>query len=377
MRVATRVGIALVLVLGLMGLAPTAAEANPSGEVRPIIEKRSFPDPSVARFRQGLVAVSTGPLAPRAWLPGPGAAWRDIGSALKKRPAWSTTGKIWAADIVKAKGRWLLYYSITVKGLHRQGRCIGVAVAPTPLQPFVNKSKHPLVCPRKAKAPRARDLASAEFPRKGVIDPSAFVSATGKRYLLYKTQGKPSTIRMVRLTGSGLRKMPGKKSREILRVPQTIENPVLLQRRHRFFLFTSEGDYTHCGYHTSWRSAGSLGRLSKVRRHRLLSGVQGEVCGPGGADIVDLATGPVVFYHGWTCYSRDHSCPQSFRVSRHSKMRPKRSTYAAPLRWAGRKPRAGTAFTFSGPPEESPEEPDPPGLPLPLVLRQSPAVRLF
>ncbi len=373
MRVVTRVWIALALLVGLMAVAPTATFAKPSNDVRPIIKKRSFPDPSVERFRKGLIAVSTGPRAPRAWLPRPGGAWRNIGPALKKRPAWSTTGKVWAADIVKADGKWLLYYSITVRGLHREGRCIGVAVARTPLQPFVNVSKRPLVCPREAKAPRARDLSSPQYPRKGVIDPSAFVGANGARYLLYKTQGKPSTIRMVRLTRSGQQKMPGSRSREILRVPRTIENPVLVQRRHRFFLFTSEGDYTHCGYHTSWRSASSLSRLSKVRRHRLLSGVEGEVCGPGGADIVDLPSGPAVFYHGWTCYRRDVACPRRFNASRHSGMRSKRSTYAAPLKWAQGKPRAGTAFKMAEPHSNTTEDTESSGLPWPLSLR--PALR--
>lgn len=373
MYAVTRVWIVLLLVLGLVGSVSTIAVAEPSDEIRPIIAKRSFPDPSVAKFRSGLIAVSTGPRAPRAWLPEPGAAWRNIGPALRERPAWSTTGKIWAADIVKARGQWLLYYSITVKGLHRQGRCIGVATASSPLESFVNVGRKPLVCPRKARAPRAYDLASKQFSRQGVIDPSAFVADNGKRYLLYKTQGKPSTIRMVRLTDSGLRKMPRTTSREILRVPATIENPVLVQRKHRFYLFTSEGNYARCGYHTSWRSAARLGRLDSAPRRRLLTGVAGEVCGPGGADIVDLPSGPVVFFHGWTCYGRDRACGRNFHKTRNRSLDPKRSTYAAPLKFVGRKPRAGEPLTFTTVPEsrEPDQEPAGPGLPPLFPLRST------
>ena len=203
MYVAIRVALLLMTVAlsGVGGIGP--AQAGRAHDVRPIIEKRSFPDPSVERFRDGLIAVSTGPLAPRAWQERAGAPWRDIGPALLQRPAWSTTGQIWAADIIEGEDQWLLYYSITVRGLRHQGRCIGVATAPTPLEPFVNVGRKPLVCPRKAKAPRAYDLASREFPRRGVIDPSAFTDPMGRRHLLYKTQGRPSTIRMV-LGGSGV-----------------------------------------------------------------------------------------------------------------------------------------------------------------------------
>ncbi|MEJ7832389.1 MAG: family 43 glycosylhydrolase [Nocardioides sp.] len=358
--------VALAVVVSLAGAAP----AREGDEVAPHLPDRDFADPAVAAYKMGLIAVATGEKAKRAWQYKPDRKWRDIGPALLERPAWSTTGKVWAADIVQAGDQWLLYYAITVRGLRRQSRCIGVAVAPTPLDQFRPLGRHPLVCPKQARAPRAADqVHGAVQPREGVIDPSAFVDDNGDRYLLYKTQGDPATIRILPLDASGTDKAAGERSRELVRGPDTIENPVLVRSGPGFVLFTSEGDFSDCGYRTTWRYAGSLEQLDRVKRHRLFRQLGDQVCGPGGADLVRLASGAeLIFFHGWTCYDTPTACEPDFHLRRHSSRRPIRSTYAAELRWEGTSPRVGALLPPpAGPPvvEPEPDPPVPPPPPLP------------
>lgn len=353
--------VALAVVVGPAGAAPAAYQDDAAA---PHLPQRDFADPAVAAYKKGLVAVATGQKAKRAWQYKPDRKWRDIGPALLERPRWSTTGKVWAADIVQAGDRWLLYYAVTVRGLRRQSRCIGVAAAPTPLDQFRPLGRHPLVCPKRARAPRAADqVHGAVQPREGVIDPSAFVDANGDRYLLYKTQGYPSTIRILPLDASGTGKAAGERSQELVRSRDTIENPVLVRSGPGYVLFTSEGEFSDCGYRTTWRYAGRLERLDRVRRHRLFRPLRDQVCGPGGADLVRLASGAnLIFFHGWTCHDAPTACRPGFRLGRHGHRRPIRSTYAAELLWEGTSPRVGALLPPpAGPPAVEPEpEPEPP-----------------
>jgi len=76
---------------------------------------------------------------------------------------------------------WLLYFSALVRGLSPDGRCIGVATAPTPLSSFT-PAQRPLVCPSAAEGKPASDPVNPPgVPTPaGVIDPDSHTTAQGR-----------------------------------------------------------------------------------------------------------------------------------------------------------------------------------------------------
>lgn len=326
------------------GPAPAQEPTAPRAAAAAAVNTDGFPDPTVVEHAGGFVAVVTGPYAPRAIAPAAAGPWTWIAPALPVLPAWASAEGIWASDLVQAGGRWVLYFSAPVRGLGGNGRCIGVATASDPTQTFV-PSARPLVCPRQADVPAAPDQVGTtpgtpprRLPRGGVIDPSGFVDGS-KRYLLYKTQGKPSSIRALRLTGDGTRKLPKQRSWELLRASHTIENPELVRHQGALVLFLSEGSYRGCGYRTTWRRSPSL-KEWRTRHSGLLIRPDGpDICGPGGADVVPTSTGRrLVFLHGWTCWPEQITCPRGRDLERNTQLGARRSIFAGWLFWNGRRP---------------------------------------
>ncbi|RYP85330.1 hypothetical protein EKO23_12660 [Nocardioides guangzhouensis] len=311
----------------------------------PLIWERGFADPAVVEVGDGLLGVATGARnVGRASAARPGGPWSDLPVAFEVEPSWVVPGQqVWAPDLARVDGRWLLYYAVRVEGVGATGRCIAVAEAPSPDVTFTPLDERPLVCPARATTPTASDTLWARarsLPQQGVIDPSLF-RRRGRLYLLYRTQGVPSTIRMVRLAASGTRVAPRQRSRELVRSPGIIENPVLVQRRG-FVLFTSEGWFGHCRYRTRWQRSGSLWDWGESRPRVLLDRASTGLCGPGGADVLRTSTGATrIFFHGWVCKDSPTPCPAGFRIEEGvSKPGSRRALYGARLGWT----RAGRPY---------------------------------
>lgn len=273
----------MALMVSVAGGPVEAHQAEASAKAAPVFRTGGFADPSVARYAGGYLAISTGPHVQRAISRTPQGPWHRIKPALPVLPRWAKRNQaIWAADLVQTRaGGWRLYYSALVG--HGLRRCIGVATAPTARSQFHPLGGRPLVCP----------------PR-GAIDPSAFTSRRGTPYLLFKTQGLPSTIRLLPLTRDGRHRAHHARSRMLLRSRHVVENPVLLQRGRHLVLFTSEGHFGDCRYRTTWRSSRRLDHLRRAHPHSLLRRANTGVCGPGGADVVRGGLNhPLVFFHGW------------------------------------------------------------------------------
>lgn len=306
------VALAVGLVLELGGTA--VASPPPLTRVTPLLHRDKFADPSVASFSRGFVAVSTGYLAPRAVSRSPRGPWRPVRRALLDLPRWARSDQIWAPDLVQARHGWLLYYAAVA---HGKRRCIGVAAAKNVLGTFHPLGKHPLVC-----------------PPQGAIDPSGFRRSRGGRYLLFKTQGNPTSIRVLRLSRDGRRRGRHAHARILLRSRHTIENPVLVRHRNHLVLFTSEGYFGSCDYRTTWRRTRHLFGWRHARPHPLLRRRNTRICGPGGADLLTAGrSAPVVYFHGWTCGHGRRPCPHRFRLGRTRRPWARRVLYAAHLRW--------------------------------------------
>lgn len=282
------------------GVAGASDERARAPYPQPVLTTAPVGDPSLARTGKGTVMVVTGTLVPRArWDAGKG--WRWTRPALRRLPSWARSGGVWAADIARVGGGWRLYYSAPVAGLGRYGRCIGVAVAPSAYARFRPVGKRPLVCPPRAKTPHALDPVPGGkgLPKRGIIDPSLLID-DGRPYLLYKTDGIPSSIRLLPLNGRGTAPRRGERSRELLRSTGVIENPTVMRDGDDYLLLTSEGDYSRCTYRETWRRSASLTDWSGAVGRRLLTrGSTGGLCGPGGADVLVTGTRTTLWFHGW------------------------------------------------------------------------------
>ena len=341
--------VALIMVVACGLTLETASESTAAApgplasmplRIKPVFHTRGFADPTVVPYAHGYVAVSTGWKAPRAVAKTPRGPWRQVRPALTDLPRWVRSPVIWAADLSHVRHRWVLYYAAVAHGTHR--RCIGVATAKHAIDQFRPVGRTPLVCPR----------------RGGVIDPSAFAGRKDRRYLLYKTQGNPATIRLVRLSRDGRHRFHPHhhakhhahhrhhhrhhhrvaRSHVLLRSQTTIENPELVRHGRHLVLFASEGYYGGCGYHTTWRRSRHLLDWRRARPHAMLHREGTRICGPGGADVV---SGPrhrqVVYFHGWSCGGRP--CPGYFLMDRGRRPSAHRVLYAAHLRWHHGMPR--------------------------------------
>lgn len=310
---------------------------------RPLFWGQSFPDPSIVVDGTRWFGVATGVRARTRSSPSQYGGWTAGAPLLARKPAWARTGFVWAPDLERAPdGSWLAYFSVPVTGLTDQDdRCIGVATSPALDVAFTPDDRAPLVCPAAASTPPADDrVPKARLRRRGVIDPSSYIAADGRRFLLYRTQGEPSSIRIVRLMESGLRAQP--RSTELLRDRGILENPVLVDRGGYHHLLLSRGDYATCRYATVWRRSRSLKRgYDDAEQHVLLDRATTGICGPGGADYVPAMPGSAnrLFLHGWVCDAVNGPCPSGYSQRNDLVRRGDRVLYAATLRWSAAGPR--------------------------------------
>lgn len=334
-------GLLAGLLAGLLGAGPVAAAPAP------VVWDDHVGDPSVIRTPRGLVIVATGPEIGRLHQAGK-REWTWVDPALTRRPSWSRRGDIWAADVARLGRRYVLYYAAPVRGLGENGRCIGVAVARTPLERFRPVGRAPLVCPSGARTPAAADPVAdgvPGLPKKGVIDPSLYVEG-GQPHLLYKTDGVPSSIRILPLTGDGLSVLPGATSSTLLDSPGVVENPVVVRRPEGYYLFLSEDDYSRCSYRTTWLRSTSLTDWSAATAPPvdpaappaygvLLDQAGTGLCGPGGADVLVEGDRATVYFHGWTCRHSRRPCDGPRFKAFHRGGPTVRALYAARLTFTG------------------------------------------
>lgn len=333
---------AFLVLTGLLALPGAGTAGTAVGRPRPLLWSASVGDPSVVKVGDRRVVVATGPEVSRAYKD-PGKGWRWTGPVLARRPTWArATGEIWAADLARIGDRWVLYYSVPVGGLGPHGRCIGTAVARRALDPFRPVGTRPLVCPARADVPRAADPVHVPgLPRRGAIDPSVH-QERGRPYLLYKTDGVPSSIRLLPLSVSGLNPRrganPAQPSTELVRSTGVIENPVLLRRGGDYYLFTSEGDFARCSYRQTWRRSTSLTAWTGARAGVLLSRARtGGLCGPAGGDILVEGTTTTIYFHGWV-RTGTTTPPGGGFWAWEGRRKAIRALYAARLRFPGRIP---------------------------------------
>ncbi|SES89453.1 family 43 glycosylhydrolase [Prevotella sp. kh1p2] len=262
----------------------------------PII-KTSLPDPTVVRAPDGhfyLYATEDVHNVP-IYRSDDLVNWTYQGTAFtdETRPKMVPGGGIWAPDINRADGQYLLYYSKSEWG--GEWDCgIGVATAAAPTGPFTDRGKL---------------FISKEIGIQNCIDPF-YIEDGGHKYLFW---GSFHGIYGVELTPSGLALYPGAKPVQI--AGNQMEATYIHKRDGYYYLFGSAGaccngansDYRIiCG-----RSSNLFGPYLTRSGKRMLDGesdllLQGNdrVAGPGhNAEFVtDDAGQDWIIYHG---YRRD------------------------------------------------------------------------
>ncbi|GAB4011230.1 glycoside hydrolase family 43 protein [Nocardioides ultimimeridianus] len=333
----------VALVLGCSLLLGTPAEGSGRHSARrsavpaPVLRGHAFGDPAVVSVGSARIMVATGEGVVRGTLARGARHWHWESHALRRLPRWAAPGPVWGPDLARiGRHHWVLYFAARVRGLGAGAHCIGTAISRSPYGRFQPTDRRPLVCQAGAHAPRAYDLArvARHLPRRGVIDPSYFRDRRGRSYLLYKTAGRPSTIRIVPLARGGLARRPHTHSVALVRSGGIVENPAMVRRGRHYYLFTSEGVWSSCGYHEMWRASRLL-RSWGGSGHTLLTrrSTHG-LCGPGGADVAGPRHRQTVYFHGWV----RRGTGQPLRSSRYAGRGSRRAMYAARLRWRHGRP---------------------------------------
>ena len=315
--------------LTVVATGPATAAVEPAPTPQPVFATTTgeAADPGLVRDGNEYYAFLTGgPLARVISANTPQGPWVEQANALSRWGAWASgKGAVWAPDVVHTSAGWVLYYAAIAKGFAGQ-RCIGTAVSDSPAGPY-EPADSPLICPLLGGEDPAADRPDLTA---GVIDPSPFQASDGKRYLLYKTQKTPGTLRMFPVSDDGLHGR-GEVSHELVRHADSIENPVMVQRGDSYVLFAAANWYDQCKYSTVWRRSDDMWSFADKEEHVLLDQASTGLCGPGGADVVASGNGPDrIFLHAWVCGDQGTPCDYEGQVTDPTK---RRVIYAATLTW--------------------------------------------
>lgn len=148
-------------------------------------------------------------------------SWSFVGTAFTDatRPQWNPNGGIWAPDINRINGRYVLYYAKSEWG--GEWTCgIGVASSDNPQGPFTDHGAM---------------FISEEIGVKNSID-AFYIEDNGKKYLFW---GSFRGIYGIELTDDGLAIKPGAKLQKI--ASEQMEATYIHKRGDYYYLFGSAG----------------------------------------------------------------------------------------------------------------------------------------
>ncbi|HEY3140914.1 MAG TPA: family 43 glycosylhydrolase [Acidimicrobiales bacterium] len=202
--------------------------------------------------------------------------WELVGNALAGLPGWASPHATWAPSVLPRGGGYVVYYTVREAATQRQ--CISRAVASSPAGPFRDDSAGPLMC---------------QFG--GSIDPSPFVDADGRAYLLWKAEAVgdvPPVIWSQELTGDGLGLTVS--AQQLLSVDRSfergvVEAPSMVREGGTYFLLYAAADWNSRNYSTAYATcAGPAGPCTKPADGRILTSGQ-RIAGPGGVEVFRAA----------------------------------------------------------------------------------------
>jgi arabinan endo-1,5-alpha-L-arabinosidase len=176
--------------------------------------------------------------------------WAYLGDVFAATPGWVAPGTpLWAPDIHVFDGRYYLYYAAPYTALPGGGSAIGVATAPSPAGPWVDRGA-PVVAPE--------DAPCCPGARRAAIDPAVVVDDTGQRYLFFGSFFGGIAARP--LSADGLHTDA---AREVAIAHQDrYEGAFVVRHGGYYYLFVSAGDCCSAGSQTGYSVF--VGRSSAV-----------------------------------------------------------------------------------------------------------------
>jgi beta-xylosidase len=309
----------------------------------PVFEQ-NFPDAFILPNGSEFIAYSTndGPNVPVAFstdlvhwsfASDPARPGKQL-DALPKLGSWAKEGFTWAPEVLHLAGHYLLYY--TASDRQKNAQCIGVAVAGSPLGPFVDSNAGPIVC---------------QTELGGSIDADPFRDADGKLYLYFKNDGNRVHARTslwgqpLSPDGLSVTGVPA----ELLKDDQgweerVVEAPSMVRSPGGYELFFSGGFFGWnpeegglspyaMGFATC---AGPLGPCAASSQNPILHSFNdrdaGCLSGPGHQSVFTLGARTFISFHAW----------EATRGCR--KQDDRRYLYVAPLFWKDGKPHIGPSL---------------------------------
>lgn len=320
------------LLLAAAAFACPATAKAPDPQFVPVFQE-NFPDAFVlpvgdgeylayaTNDRQNVPIAVSRDLTSWQFVRNPDGSKRD---AMPTLASWAKPGFTWAPEVIKAGGKYVLYYTANHRAKDKQ--CIGAAVSPDPRGPFVDSAAQPLVC---------------QFELGGSIDADAFRDRDGKLYLYWKSDGnrvgKPSHLFGMALSPDGLAPAGqpadlGIGDREEWK-QKVVEAPTMLLTPNGYAMLYSGGYF---GWNQDQRlspyamnfalCSGPLGPCRDGAKLPFLysysdAGRTGCLSGPGHQSVFRAQGGTFISFHGWAA-TRD--C---------RKDGDKRVMYIAPFGW--------------------------------------------
>jgi hypothetical protein len=200
--------------------------------------------------------------------------WEMVGNALASVPFWAARGSTWAPAVLARGGGYVAYY--TVRDTTSGNQCISSAVASSPAGPFRDDSWGPLVC---------------QHEHGGSIDPSPFVDADGRAYLLWKAEGHGGSLQALwsqELTadGRGFVGTPSPLLSAGLAFERgVVEAPSMVLEGGTYVLAYAAADWNSRRYAAAYATcAGPLGPCSRPADGRVLTSGP-RLAGPGGVEL--------------------------------------------------------------------------------------------
>ncbi len=261
-----------------------------SGFTNPVFAA-NFPDPQVVDTGSGYLAIATNGngMNVQTLTSDDMANWEQGVDALPSVATWSTSGKVWAPEIIRwSDGTWRLYY--TTRAEDPQWQCLSVATSATAEGPYTDSSAKPLVC---------------ETAEGGSIDQTPFIDSSGKAWLYWKNDGNAigvdTWIKAQPLSSDGLA-VTGKPTK-LLQQDQPweghlVEAPAVVEVDGVFHMFYSGNDYGSADYAVGHAvSTSPTGPFTKDPDPVLATN---EVAaGPGHCQLLKVRGQWWMVYHAW------------------------------------------------------------------------------
>ena len=273
-------------------VAPAPEATPPATAESTAVYPGDFPDPYIVRANGAYWAFSTqvGLTAVPTLRSDDLRTWELVGDALRRTPDWAEWGHHWAPAVLQRGNLWVLYYTTRHRATGLQ--CLSRAISVLPQGPYADDSAAPLVC---------------QTERGGSIDPSPFVDADGRAWLLWKSegtlQGEPTRIWVQQLSADG-QQLLGAPTQLLERsLPwehPIIEGPSMALVDGRYHLFYSGNRWETAGYAVGHAVCESVtGPCRRTSEAPVLGSRAGEA-GPGGQEVLQVAGhGPVLVHHAW------------------------------------------------------------------------------